>query len=126
MEQQTIRKTAKEIIVETVNYYKEDTKRRAVGKAGSCWYLQPETGKKCAYGRCMTDEAIQEVGGKGSYADDISMREPDNLVREEYKGQNKTFWRDLQKLHDNDIYWAIDSVSERGQKYVEELLEKYS
>ncbi len=92
-----------EIIEETVAFYTEDPSRIALENR-RCKYLTSD-GRKCAFGRCMTDEALEEYGEFGQIVTILEENLPegttlDSLLKPEYQGHDALFWRDLQSLHD--------------------------
>lgn len=114
-------KTETEIVIETIQFYLADpAARRAKSWDGSsCYYAMPlNPRRRCAVGRCMTEEAVKEVG---SYLGEVTQLVNDHgrldkLLREEYRGHTATFWSHLQILHDEDCYWtADDAATRRGE-----------
>lgn len=115
--------TALEIIEETFKHYSEDTSRRGIGRGierGHCAYFLDDK-RKCAVGRCLTDEVLKKVErnfnlnntdlngllystGKGL----------DEILKEPYRGMTLKFWRDLQHFHDTYDNWTRDGVTEEG------------
>jgi hypothetical protein len=116
-------KTQTEIVTETIQFYLADpAARRAKKRAGySCHYAMPlEPSRRCAVGRCMTEEAIKEVG---SYTGGVNQLNRDHgplyrLLRAEYRGHSQEFWFNLQALHDEDCYWTADDAATRRGKLV--------
>jgi hypothetical protein len=142
-----MRKTAIEIIDETVAFYSEDVKRRAVLygadaakvrgyinpdgpeyiNSSVCMYITDD-GRSCAFGRCMTspDKTIAGIDTliyNKKKSDGISG--VDDLLKEEYSGHSVNFWCALQDLHDEKIYWDDDGLSQTGMERVEKLKEKW-
>jgi hypothetical protein len=115
-------KTKIEIIDETVAYYSEDVSRRSISK-GEYRYFG-DNGKKCAYARCWKDNAIGFR--ENTTARSENMPEPDDLVRDEYKGYNRDFWQDIQSIHDANRYWDEKGMTEIGRAKVENLKRLYS
>ncbi len=116
-------KTETEIVIETIQFYLADpAARRAKSWDGSsCHYAMPgEPSRRCAVGRCMTEEAIKEVG---RYLGGVEFLIGDHgaldkLLREEYRGHSEDFWIRLQILHDEDGYWTADDAAVRRGKLV--------
>lgn len=117
-------KTKAEIILETVEWYKSHP--RAVVGVGECVYLTEE-GNKCAVGRVMrlSDEELGELQGpvyKLTRGTDFikssgeEIKFDDGMLQEEYRGHEEEFWKDLQKLHDDDENWI-----EGGEDFVNQL-----
>ena len=144
--------TKLEIINETVEFYSQDTKRRAVTKStagNTCEYLNKD-GCKCAVGRCFDEnhilhsfvssfsgnvhalarEIIKKIKGIDlehiMLDSSIPCLELDDIFFEKYRGHNLMFWGNLQTLHDESDYWDKNTLSQRGEKYLEHLKQKYA
>lgn len=126
--------TKEQIILETLDYYIEDPNgRRGLlfnenGSLKGCSYITNDN-KTCAVGRCMIEE-VKKVykenrSAEPSFVDGINNL--DELLIKKYKGHSKYFWKDLQNLHDNSYNWDSknNTISERGEEKVLELLERY-
>jgi hypothetical protein len=116
--------TKRQIIDETVEYYKHN--HRASTWWG-CQYLT-EDGSMCAVGRCLEDpealeEAILQQEGAQSELNLKGIMDFENLAKHivfkpEYEGHCVEFWADLQKLHDLSSHWNDDkTLSEKGQEF---------
>lgn len=115
-------KTQTEIVIETIQFYLADPAARRAKRAGySCHYAMPlEPNRRCAVGRCMTEEAIKKFG---SYIGGVSQLNKDhgpldNLLREEYCGHSQELWSNLQTLHDVDCYWTAGDAATFRRKLV--------
>ncbi len=120
--QEVKRKSAVEIINETVEYYSADP----VGRRGydeikqNCYYIT-EDGKMCAFGRCCIDPhgiSTTSICEDEIEMEDGSYKEIEDLLKEEYRGHNHSFWYNLQKFHDDKDNWVATGLSEQGQKNV--------
>ena len=120
-------KTAKEIIEETIQYYSEDTSRRAL-EEGGCQYTT-EDGNHCAVGRCLeeeyqtTDFEYNQTKGVIQLVDYYQTM--DNILREEYRGHPTDLWERLQRLHDGDFNWDEDGLTGIGIAAANRILEDY-
>lgn len=114
--------TPYELIKDTINFYAADPSRRAVREM-NCLYLDPTTGNKCAVGRCMVDGTWQRVGGDVEVLFDRF--QPEQCLKPEYQHIPKKVWKALQDLHDDDIYWNAEGLTQRGQEVANKLLLKY-
>lgn len=139
--------TKLEIIEETYRFYNADTSKRAAKpRQGSdsrtvCEYLNSD-GNKCAFGRVMTDEAIEQFGNHGGPVSDLiderfddehedmictndldSERQYyiDQIVKPQYQGHSVEFWSDLQTFHDTDLFWDEDGLTIHGHTHLQEL-----
>ena len=111
-----MQKTIKEIVEETLAFYEGDPSRRATNFFGECKY-ETEDGRRCAVGRCLLPEVdAKDLSGlvinlvsqksKQQETDLVRFEDLDDLLKEEYRGHPKGFWKDLQDLHDcGPIYW---------------------
>ena len=119
------------LIDETVKFYGENPlEKRATMynllSGSSCKYLT-EDNKKCAVGRCLTNEALSEHGkfsgtihGLVGGTDNIKLQ---NLFKDEYKGFDVDFWQELQRLHDKETNWDLRNrtLSKSGQQFVRDF-----
>lgn len=117
-------KTAFDIIQETEEAY-SNPKNRAVrvnvGGEKACYYLQGN--KMCAVGRCLINPPEEFIGDIDELED--SFGKLDEILKPEYRGQSKTFWRDLQIWHDSDFYFTDMRISIAGEAYMKDLKENY-
>lgn len=95
------------LLDETVEYYK--TNERGVDDS-ICAYYTSE-GNMCAIGRCLKNpkEIENKVGyGTGLDGDVIILFNefnPNEILKEEYKGFDVYFWEELQSFHDCIVCW---------------------
>jgi len=114
-----MKRTKKEqlaLLEETINFYSEDTTRRAINLVGACQYSYDD--KSCAVGRCFKyPEIVQAEYGNTRYSTTM-----EKFFKDQYKGYSFDFWRALQYLHDNNPFWNDNKgLSPNGLSYVEEL-----
>lgn len=104
-------KTTKQIIDETISYYQDHP--RCIDEVGQCVYLDKTTGNKCALGRALKDEymedALNVAGDAESLQDNID--DLDELVMAEYQGHSLEFWSELQSCHDSARYWEDGKIN---------------
>ncbi len=101
-----------QILEETVKYYSEDTKRRAIDSHGECVYTTQD-GNHCAIGRYLKPEYQNTEWG---HNEDTSvttlyaniLKGIDSLLVESVKGLPLLFWVKLQNLHDSNGNWDDD------------------
>ena len=123
--------TKEEIINETVEYYKDASKRGYNATNERCEYLT-ESGNMCAVGRCLIPGSLME-SFSGETRDAQSMRDcglsvldVDNLeeiLKPDYRGHCRNFWAHLQILHDNDDLFNDVTMNEEGIKRAKGLIE---
>jgi hypothetical protein len=148
-----MQKSIREIVEETRQYYTEDPSRRGIGNGGDferCLYIAPETGNKCAVGRCMRPEVLERIAGASKLDDLVSRKEHadycgadasciakryvnhteyaqqdyvplDTVLREEYRGHPMDFWLALQMWHDSAMVWGPGGLNEETSR---EFLDK--
>lgn len=116
------RLTKRQIVDETVEYYKADPLRLAKGPppgveiGGSfvgCNYITDD-GRKCAVGRCMIDpqEWPSTVTEQWKTPEEL-----DKELEERYRGHSLAFWKSVQALHDFANWESEKSI----QQYVDEI-----
>lgn len=108
--------TMLEILDETIDYYSKDTRRRSSGIYNST------ADRHCAVGRCFNQrysQLGQNLPGNGTDILELIVcneeESLDDFFLPEYQGHSLLFWRDLQNLHDLDIYWNKEGLSGLGQ-----------
>lgn len=123
--------TETELILETCGAYKYDTRGINLD-VGGCFYLTEDGERKCAVGRCMTDEAIERFkagghcSGWGVSAITREFGPLDQFLKDDYKGFDLDLWVDLQRLHDDGDAWNETGLSDYGETVRDRLLEKHS
>lgn len=123
--------TKKEIILETVEYYK--THRRGITSHGTCVYGN-EKNSKCAIGKVMNLESYNELKNYEGDVEDLlfnnDISDIDEILKDEYKNHELDFWMDLQHLHDGNSFWKKESkgssLTAMGQEEVNKLLKIYA
>lgn len=122
-------KTKIEIINETVEYYSADVSRRAVGdvkglNSESCHYYKD--GKMCAVGRCMIDP--KHWSDSGAWVEDLLLEREggDDFLKEEYRGHDAKFWKDLQVFHDTFHHWNENGITPTGVAHKDKLIATYA
>ena len=123
-----------EIIEETVEFYKNNP--RSINEfdihgiiTGNCVYLN-ESGNKCGFSRCCTDEGVTWLHEKFDKNDGQGVQE--NFLQHlkpEYQGHNHDFWKDIQSIHDSGGSWEKsgngNTLTVYGIKFVNRLKEKH-
>ena len=125
--------TYAEIINDTVQYYGDDTTRRAQNADGSCVYNDLETHRQCAVGRWLSPEGILLTQGSTQNARGLHETMErldcgaglDTLLVPEVRGKPLDFWAALQLLHDSDDCWNLFGLTARGLSKVNSLLETW-
>lgn len=103
---------------EMIAYYSEDVNRRATNETtGACYYLDKNTGNKCAIGRYIIDENSLEFSGGfkkliNSYP---------NCIPESIKCLGDEFLSHIQDLHDINLYWDKDGLNDRGIERIKNI-----
>jgi hypothetical protein len=135
-----MKKTYKDVIEETVQYYSENERGiygLTYNKESTCVYKNAD-GAMCAVGRCLTDEYLEkgkningdvfdlfEKSGLARYSQEHDFMVVDNekdivlMMKEEYSELNDiNFWLALQHFHDLHGNWISNgkgySLTEKG------------
>lgn len=120
--------TKAEIINETVEFYSADVNRRAITNR-TCHYsikILDDEERNCSVGRCMTPEALSEYGNQIMSVYALNKESSlDDLLQFKYQGYHVSFWRDLQLLHDRELNWEQNGLTETGKSLVIQLRETY-
>ena len=115
-------KTKLEVIRETVDYYSKDVTRRSMN-GSDCMYVSSD-GKNCAFSRCCADpSSLKSYEGYG--ASQVIDKFGFECLKPEYMIEDKSFWNELQALHDIKSNWNETGLTDEGRKYVAELENKY-
>ena len=119
--------TKEEIINETVEYYKDASKRGYNDSNGRCEYLT-ESGNMCAVGRCLIPGSLMMSNsslGKKMQHCRVSAKEVTNLeqiLKPEYRGHSSHFWMLLQSLHDTNEFFDDVTMNEEGLRHAKGLI----
>lgn len=124
--------TKEEIINETVEYYKDASKRGYYDSTRRCEYLT-ESGNMCAVGRCLIPGSVMmsnsSLGGKPARQEmqhcRVSAKDVTNLeqiLKPEYRGHSSHFWMLLQNLHDSPQFFNNDTMNEEGLRHAKGLI----
>lgn len=123
-------KTKLEILQETADFYAADPKRRALQHPEHyyCEYLTQD-GRMCAVGRCLLEPAKYRFFSGTS--DTLSDEECgggtlDPVLKPEYQGHPRHFWRELQEFHDRKVNWTDTGLSETGTAHLERLKKDFA
>jgi len=118
-------KSVKEIVNETVKYYRT----HPMGIIGDkCKYFIEETGAMCAVGRCLEQpELFKNQNGCVLFL--VQFDCLDSKLKPEYRGHNINFWKHLQCLHDTSNYWTgrtPNSLTLDGLNYKNWIISEFS
>lgn len=123
--------TPEEIIDEVINYYSENTSRRAVIQHEStttgCEYYV-KVGRKvkmCAVGHCLKRGVAKklsdsEFGDQDYSGTQLKMSD----FQPKYRYNNDKFWLGLQYIHDSDGCWDENGLTNLGKARVATLRNK--
>jgi len=122
--------TKEEIIRETVEYYKDASKRGYDEVEEACKYLT-EGGNMCAVGRCLIPGSLMEVKRPfiplkvvemaGCQASVLNIENLEEILKPEYRGHSIKFWIRLQNLHDSYEFYTDGTMNGRGLEYAKYL-----
>ena len=105
--------TKTEIVVETLAFYGMGGEFSADKRTGSCCYHQPETGRMCAVGRCLTPDSVPEEFYNSSQLDELDLDYVEDF-QPPYQGHEVAFWGDLQRVHDTAALYSVGCVGFTG------------
>lgn len=133
---------ASELILDSFGpkgFYTTDPTRRAIDEDGACVYrlLEYDVVRHCAVGRYMLPDVVENIDAAFDSKDDSSIAtlsecqidhssSLDAMLQPKVHGMSIVFWSSMQKLHDIVRFWDDDGLTEDGDKYLEELLAKYT
>ena len=123
-----MRKTAKEIVEETVQYYGQDpVAKRAMStqERGKCCYLTSD-GRMCAVGRCLrSPEHYLYDSESVAFICSGDNQVLDDMLKPEYRGHPISFWQSLQELHDLNQNWDKQGITQAGIMAVKRIIAEY-
>jgi hypothetical protein len=119
-----------DIIIETVKHYNSNNTARKA-ETDTCTYMN-ENGAMCAVGRCLTNEGMRRFEafeyinldvntGVVYFTNVYGMDEFNDTLKEEYRGHDVEFWKNLQYLHDATNNWDENGITEYGLGTVDSL-----
>jgi len=119
------KKTKLEIIEETAAAYNSSTRAY---EDGDCRY-KTKDGRQCAVGRCMTKAALANYGRLFGSANQLAAESGEEgfqtLLKPSYRGNDVSFWMDIQGLHDRSAFWDTNGITGIGNLAVKGLKKKY-
>lgn len=118
--------TIQEIIKETVNFYSVDPVGRRAKEFGECVYYDPDTGNKCAVGRCIVDDVVKSkwFPTHGVASPGVTSERTMEILghlKPRYEGHPPLLWKHLQELHDGDEHWDKHGLTAKGAAKVQEI-----
>ena len=115
--------TIESLVVETALYF--NLHNRGLTESNMCTYFDADSSRKCAVGRCLTDDGLeafkkQEVNLStvSAIAHELTMPEFEACFMPEYRDIPLSTWGSLQTLHDCDSYWEVSGISDKGIAYI--------
>lgn len=111
-------KTRQELLQSTVDFY--NSTNRGTNKMGNCVYITDD-GKRCAIGREVNKNTAQKLQDKNDYLESETMLD---LLPKRLLDLGKVFLRNIQSIHDNQLNWGKDGLSEHGKEEVKRLAVK--
>lgn len=97
--------TKTELVLETLAFYGMGGEFSA-DKTGGCCYLQPETGRMCAVGRCLTPASVPPEFYNSAQLDELDLDYVEDFLPP-YQGHEVAFWGDLQRVHDTAALYSV-------------------
>lgn len=124
-----------DMLENTVNYYSEDTTRRATSSdygLNSCVYISKD-GKNCAVGRWINYDnfSVEDHNDGHAFLDLIKIDDKtgyqytdEELFVPEAQGFYYRFWADLQDLHDANENWNKSGLTDVGKLNADKIKER--
>lgn len=114
------------MLEDTASHY--NVNNRSLNENGDCSYIPKDTTKSegCAIGRLLPQSAkkfILKHGGNTMAVDTLFYNLP-NRPRV-FNGMSIHFLNNLQTLHDREIYWTEDGLSQDGENWVESIKSRF-
>lgn len=117
--EKTIEEHRLEFLNETIQYYSEDTSRRAINeKSNRCRYRTSD-GRKCAVGRHIPDDKYN------INIESYPIREVMERLPIEIQELGDKFLLKMQGLHDYVPYWDHNGLTEMGEHCVNDIINEY-
>lgn len=126
-------KTIREIVSETIEYIKSTPKAYDT-KQDQCLYTKMVDDKKChcAVGRCLLED-FQREDWEHNRLGIQSFTKVNSILKEEYRGHDDEFWKDLQDLYDDvdNSYFEENEqggrdLTMKGHAYADSISLEYS
>ena len=121
--------TQKEFLIDTINHY--NSSNRCSHQDGDCCYSPFTAGLEgksegCAIGRFMEPEVALEMDNKHDLMNIRTLlnHEPD-CISDWMKEFDIDFLTAIQNLHDADVYWNKQGLSELGHEEVLKICKKF-
>lgn len=112
--------TKREIIEETVKYYKTHKRAFRQGMFTQLCLYYTKYGSMCAVGRCLIDPKKAQEENEGNVDGFYDL---EKLLKPKYRNHELKFWEDLQMFHDIKENWEekgkgniLTSVGEKKYK----------
>lgn len=127
MMEKTLAEKQLEILEDTVKYYSEDTNRRCMHvDTETCYYAPESLGKQeisngCAVGRLLSPELRKQIDEYGPISIDTVMRDEDIELPLEVRELTADFLMKLQDLHDKQLHWNKEGLTQEGLDKVQEI-----
>ena len=116
-------KTKVQIIEETAAFYNLSNRAHINNK---CFYYNKDSTNRCAVGRYLNDDVAFSKDEQESRASDIFKSQGFDILKEEYRIEDTSFWNRLQSFHDNADNWNSTGLSLEGENYKNELIKQYN
>lgn len=124
----TIEERRLNFLNEKLGYFIEAPSRRAYNQeTESCMYWDKSTDNKCLIGMEIPEEKYNEAYEGESLTFENSLRKNSvfDLLPVEVQELSKDFLFQCQRLHDGDVYWTEEGLSNRGIGKLNFIKEEY-
>ena len=119
----SIKNRMQEVLEETLYYYDSFDKAGWNSNGHCCVYYDPNTGNKCAIGRCLYADQTHLLSHEGDVNDLIrnyGYFSVDRAFKKKYQDLPFDFWSLLQKLHDDWAEYETTKLSSKPDKSLHE------
>lgn len=109
------------------HFGKDPMSLRSVGLMG-CTYKAPANRPfsiGCAIGMYVKPENRAHLDGEGAILDIIDSPRHKALLPAWMRKMDYRFLAEIQKLHDNEVFWNEKGLSDHGMQFVNRIIENY-
>lgn len=112
-----------EIIDYVVDYFQKNPRAK---NGENCLYLT-KTGLRCGHSICLEDDFVKDtIIARTTNAKHLIDNHGDNIHKPEFRGHHIEFWMNIQRIHDINIFWRDNELTDDGKEFVKQLKETYS
>lgn len=114
--------TRQELLDNTIQYF--NLTNRAVDYRGFCFYVHPSNkDQRCAIGRELSEKKALKLLNTEM---PVPNKKVFNILPDRLKNMGVSFLKEIQILHDNELYWTATGLSGRGKREVKRICRVYN